>query len=472
MERRSLNRIQVRKNEGVSACLIVDQAKRDCQVIDITSSGFGLIVDEEYVIDQKVENQVKLEISLTTNRILQFDCIICNIEPKKDKKIRLGLLKIDKDPCKKEEYLPDKLSITGVMRHQFYYLEDIFFRVIGISKNRFDIVCYDPEVLIFPTMEISFRIFASLPQHEIHGEITCVEVKNNTTEFSVKVLFWEDEVKKHLGYYLLYNHNFKPFELRKMGFRIKEYKSIIKFRSVRSSEEYHNVLKLRRDGYVDAGKFPKDAKPEELASSLDSKSRILTAYHNDVLVGTATIVFPDNQQMILDTEKAFENGYPIALPPKTQMIEIGRLVITPKYRATDVLYGIFEHIFRILVTSERKYIISSSDDPMWPLYKKMGFKKVGLRYNHPVFKNIGHDIMLVEKKTLLFGASIKPIHWNEFYRKMSDHLIEIGIVKPNKYEKAMLLYNKTMIKLNITYKFLHKTIKTTFKKVYYRKKYW
>ena len=72
MERRSLNRIQVRKNEGVSACLITAQTKSDCQVIDITSSGFGLIIDEEYVNDLKVENQVQLEISLTTSLIVLF----------------------------------------------------------------------------------------------------------------------------------------------------------------------------------------------------------------------------------------------------------------------------------------------------------------------------------------------------------------------------------------------------------------
>ncbi|MFH2064106.1 MAG: GNAT family N-acetyltransferase [Pseudomonadota bacterium] len=293
-------------------------------------------------------------------------------------------------------------------------------------------------------MPIILALHISLERHDkIEGQVTWVETPNHgKTWFGLEIGQIPDKTKEAIVRHLFQLHDWKPQEIRDMGFAFKGYRPLIKFRSLRTHNEYLEVLKLRRQAYVSANKIDPKSTDTDLASELDRKSRILVAYHHERLVGAVSLLFPDHEEMILDTERTFENGYPAKLPSKTKMIEIARLCITPDYRATDILRGMFEHIYRILITSGRDYVLSSTDDHMWTLYKQMGFKKVGISYNHPVLKGIEHHIMILNKNSALFGEGISPFVWNKLYRDMTAYLMAIGAVRLNVYQRARINLNK------------------------------
>ncbi len=449
-DQRGLCRIPVRENEGMKALVHIPATTTSLKfnIIDISTMGFGIESCE--LIDYPFKNydQVQVELSCKNN-VFNFTCIICHTNTLDDQRTKLGLLRLPQNIDSLSKHPPDRISIAAITRHQHYYNEYLVLKITDISKKNFTIECNDPELLVFPSMAISFVIHIfSEKGDEITGQVTWIEnPEKGKTRFGIEIQHITENTHKMMARYLFHLHDWKPRDLRKMGFSCRDYRPLIKFRSLRTHEEYVEVLKLRKLAYVGAQKIDKNCAHEDLASELDRKSRILVAYHQDKLVGTVSIIFPDHQEMMLDTEKVFENGYRIELPPKVKMIEIARLCITPDYRATDILYGMFEHIYRILITSGREYIISSTDEHMWPLYKKIGFKKVGLPYEHPVFKGIKHDIMLLQKNSLLYSKGISPLVWGTIFMNITDHLIETGAFYPIFYQNFRIKLNKKIMRI-------------------------
>ena len=265
------------------------------------------------------------------------------------------------------------------------------------------------------------------------------------TVFEVKIRSMPSETKINIVKHLFQIHGWEPEDLRKNGFYHKGYRPLIKYRSVNTKEEYLDVLELRKHAYVSVDKVCKDCSYKDMASDLDKKSRILTAYHHDQLIGTVGIFFPDSERLVLDTEKTFDNGYPIKMPAKTKMIEIARLCIRKNYRSTDIMFGLFEHVYRILITSGRDFIITSTDNNMWPLYKMIGFSKTGMTYAHPVLNGLQHDIIIAHKSRGLYSKRLNVVVWGRLYKNMTDHLLLTHAVIFNRYEKFRLNINKVIV---------------------------
>ena len=145
--------------------------------------------------------------------------------------------------------------------------------------------------------------------------------------------------------YLLFSRQWTPGRLRQAGFLARQVKGRLRFRSVKTMDDYAEVLYLRRDAYVGAGKKSKDTRPEDMASRLDGQSRILMAWHQDKLVGSLTFTPSLHAKMRYWKAVAAFSGrkYPVAIPPKASLIEVSRLCIDEEYRGTDLLQGLFEH---------------------------------------------------------------------------------------------------------------------------------
>lgn len=462
-DHRCLRRISVRKNEGIRALLNVSDVAvpYHFKVVDISSMGF--CIESEDPVTQRFSKGDAIDFTLSCrDDSFRFTCAICHVTMLEQGRVRLGLLRTGSSREKQLFHHPlDKISLTATTHHPYYYNEDVILRITGISQTDCVLECDDPEFLVLPSMPIILALHTSFERHDkIEGLVTWVETPDHgKTRFGLEIRQLSEKTKESIVRHLFQLHDWKPQELRAMGFAFKSYRPLIKFRSLRTHNEYMEVLKLRREAYVSANKIDPKSVDTDLASELDRKSRILVAYHHARLVGAVSLLFPDHEEMILDTERTFENGYPAKLPPKTKMIEIARLCITPDYRATDILRGMFEHIYRILITSGRDYVLSSTDDHMWALYKQMGFKKVGISYNHPVLKGIEHHIMILNKNSALFGKGISPFVWNKLYGDMTAHLMDIGAVRLNFYQMARINLNKFLFTILSYYLKLKKMIR-------------
>lgn len=454
--KRCLHRIPVRKNEGVKAFLTISNNAEPyrCDVVDISSMGFCVESDEPMTHRLKKGDSIDFTLSFWADKYT-FSCAICHVTMVNETNVRLGLMRIDSNQEEKQlyNYPLNKIALTATTQHPYYYNENIILRIIGISIKNCIVECDDPEFLALPTMSIVLALHITIDmQDKIEGQISWVETTGlGKTRFGVEILHIGDKAKESIVSHLFQFQDWKPQELRAMGFKVKHYRPLIKFRSLRTHNEYLEVLKLRRQAYISVNKIDPNSSDTDLASELDRKSRILVAYHQTRMVGTIALLFPDREDMVLDTERTFENGYPVKLPPKTQMIEIARLCITTDYRATDILWGLFEHVYRILITSGRDYILTSTDDHMWTLYKQMGFKKVGASYKHLVLKGIEHHVILLNKKSPLFGKGISPFVWGKLYRNMTDYLMTTDVVRFNLYQRARINLNKFLFSVLCLY---------------------
>lgn len=444
-EQRFLSRIPVRKNEGIRANIYIQNtaAPLKLRVIDVSSIGIGLETEEPVAFSFQKGRNVDLELVCRTNQY-RLPCTISFVEKKTGGKTKIGFQRTDIS----QPILSSETLFKATTNHPLYYNEVVLLNITSISTEKAIIECKDPEFIAFPFMPISFHLNLSRnkKKNRILGHVSRIHVPEpGKTVFEVKVNSMSSETKSMIINQLFQIHGWEPQDLRKNGFYHKGYRPLIKYRSVNTEKEYLDVLKLRRHAYVSVDKVCRDCSCQDLASDLDQKSRILTAYHHDQLIGTVGIIFPDSELMVLDTEKTFENGYPVKMPPKTNMIEIARLCIRKEYRSTDIMFGLFEHIYRILITSERDYIITSTDDHMWPLYKTVGFSRTDMTYGHPLLNGLKHHVIIMHRKCLLHSNGVSIFVWGRLYKNMTEHLLLTRAVTFNRYEKFRFNINKAIV---------------------------
>ncbi|MDY6905698.1 MAG: GNAT family N-acyltransferase [Thermodesulfobacteriota bacterium] len=447
-DQRLLRRISVRENEGVKAVVTIPDVLREweCNVLDVSSMGFCL--ESEKPPNVNFEKGQIAEIGLLCQaNCYQFTCTVCHVSTTNKGRQRVGLRRSGVSNA--GELLPyplQQISMPAVTRHPYFYNEDVVVQIVGISKNHCTVECNDPEFLVLPSMPMTLSLhIVEQRGNDIEGQVTWVNVlETGVMRFGLVIHRMPDKTRKAIARYLFQLQEWKPRELKAMGFEFKRYRSLIKFRSIQTHNEYSKVLALRRNAYLSVGKIGPESRDTDLASDLDRKSRIVAAFHQGRLVGTVSVLFPDCEEMVLDTERAFEKGYPVRMPPKTEMIEIARLCIAPDYRSTDILWGMFEEIYRILITSDRKYVVTSTDDRMWTLYRQIGFRKIGAAYDHPVFRGIEHEVILLHRDSALWGKYISPFVWGYLYRNMTAYLVSIGVVQFNPYQRMRILLNKAL----------------------------
>jgi predicted GNAT family N-acyltransferase len=213
----------------------------------------------------------------------------------------------------------------------------------------------------------------------------------------------------------------------------------LRFRSVRSMEDYAEVLGLRREAYVGAGKRGQDTLPEDMASPLDGKSRILMALHHDRLVGTLTFTFPTDEGTVLDSQTGFTGAkYPVAIPPKANLIEVSRLCIHSEYRGTDVLQGLFEHGLKHFLLSDRHWLLTSAMDELLPMYERIGFRRLGASYKHPRLNNKEHHLIIAFRGTFLAGLGVNILVWNSIFGKLVRYLADHRLLRLSLWERAVI----------------------------------
>ena len=152
------------------------------------------------------------------------------------------------------------------------------------------------------------------------------------------------------------------------------------------------------------------------------------------MVSSIALTFP-SEDTTLDTERALPSGYPSGFPAKTTIMELSRLCIDPEYQKGDILIRIFEHAYRVFSTSGREVAITSSDDTLWPTYEKIGFKKTGLTYPHPVLNGIPHHILRIDRRDVYLAKGISFLTWFVVYSRMTEYLWSTNAIELSFFEK-------------------------------------
>ena len=446
---RKSKRVNIRSEDAVKLKIYLSGLTFNVRLLDLSSFGFSFVSDSKFSVGVSVGFELilrggkysgKAEITWIQQHNGQFKTGVEYSSFENTEPLNHG----------SQIVIKDGYFIHGIYSKINYYFERSEFKVLSLSKTSFVLQVEKTSQYLLPGMKLDLKFFLSNTNFESTSFTTstiCFVKSGPKGSLIVgcNIDCISESLSLNLSNYLLQFLDVSPDEVRNAGFNVSKIADVFTFRYVETHSDYIEVLKLRYEAYLSAGKVDKSKRPDDMVASLDSKSRILMVKHQGLLIASVAISFPDSNDIILDTEKALPNGYTKNIPPKTLMIEISRLCTHPEYRKGDLLHRVFEHIYKIFITSDRRFIITSCDDKLWPLYAKLGFKKTGLQYNHLALSGLLHHIIIGSIDVCLKVNKISWITWSYLYGGMYMDLDAKRVIKVNYLVKSKMMLGSVFL---------------------------
>lgn len=327
--------------------------------------------------------------------------------------------------------VPDFFSLSGFLYKPYLFFERGTFKVLGLSKRVWQIQIFESDSIIYKSQKIEIWLLG-VGENGTKLEVEVLAVtKGPSSTLIVQCLLHHvpSKLMRYIARQLIFVCGNSPVELRNIGLNVPKISNGFRFRFVKTQKEYEGVLQLRYRAYLEAGKISDDRTINDMIAPLDYKSRILMCLHGEKIVASVAIAFPTEESEVLDTEKVFPNGYPKKMPPKKDVVEIARLCTDSNYRRTDLLERIFEYTYKVTLCGDRKFILTSTDNKLWKIYKKLGFKKTGMSYAHPNLSGMEHHIIVGHRNQPDQGQQISPMAWNYVWRDMNLYMDSRGLIK-------------------------------------------
>ena len=302
-------------------------------------------------------------------------------------------------------------QVSAFLIKDLFYSEVTTVKLIGLAHRKMVFLVRDVEIILVPNMILNLHFFGShLDKHPLRVRVESIEESHGSIRMTTVVETLPASVETYLVNYLMQFTDLSVQKLRAFGLRARAVASNLRFRVVRSHEDYMKVLRLRLDAYARAGKTNAED-PMAMQSDYDHKSRIIVAYHGRKVVGSVAMYFPEDESVTLETERSAPNGYPAGFPKKTEVIEIARLCTSDDYSSSDLLKYLMNHVYKNFQLSDRRYFVTSCDDNLWNLYKRVGFRKLGITYDHQTFTGVKHHIIIFDLQAPLWTRLRVLLSW-------------------------------------------------------------
>lgn len=448
-ENREFNRLSLYKSDGMRAYVVVsDQQKIQADVYDLNPFGACLKISADNPTSFLKLQKINLEFFLEAQEVKLVSLV--KWIKKTEKALLLGLEFVEQtyplnsvNPLSNNSFplnMPDFFSIAGYFYKPYLFFERSTFKIVSISEKIWKLQVYDSDLVLFNSQKIPLWILGfDDERYKIFVEVIDIKKHHNKTIIlQCAIINLPKKISKHIARQLVFSCDKNPVELRQLGLDVTQISNGLKFRFVKTQDEYEKVLQLRYKSYLEAGKISDQKQISDMIAPMDKKSRILICLHGEKVVASVAIAFPNDESEILDTERVFPNGYPKKMPPKNKIVEIARLCTDSAYRRTDLLTRMFEYTYKVTLCGDRDFILTSTDNRLWKVYKKLGFKKTGMAYPHPYLSGLEHHIILGERKQPDYGTNISPLSWNYLWKNMNIFMTEKGYIKRTFLQKARI----------------------------------
>lgn len=406
----------------------------------ISPLGVELVYDP--TVDIKKGTEVELELKIGDRKSLLTGLAVDNIVDKNGSMyLHIRLIARTKERIESIErrssnrwICSDEYYPTAVASNPAIFNEFIYFSVRDISYGGFKLQTSLRNKFVVPGMTIECLMnFPMISNIKVKFEIKTVRVEMIYGKEVLAVGATYDvknrELIEVLGQYLMQFGNVLSLDqMRSAGFTVKSISNAINFSYVRTKEEYEEVLKLRFSSYLLAGKIKEGMTHLDMADSYDSRSRIVIGKFRGEVVASARLTFSQYNE-VMEQEKFVQ--WPMELPRRDEMVEVMRACTRFDFRRSDLLISMFKFISLSVAQSERRWIVMCATDEMKPLYKKLGFSEVGLKYEHAKLNNLVHNVMLADVPGAMEGSNVGPIMWNVVWSDVSAYLEKYGVIEPN-----------------------------------------
>ncbi len=211
-------------------------------------------------------------------------------------------------------------------------------------------------------------------------------------------------------------------ELSDAGLRVEQISQGIEYKYVRTKEEYEQVLELRKLAYGAAGKL---ASESDVSDVYDTRSRIIIGLYRGKVVASTRLIFNQlEDQMEHEQFVTFDSR----VPSRDQICEITRVCTHPEFRGADLLMGLMKFASLTVVQSGRRYVLGCATDSLLPMYTKMGFKSMNVRFTHESLNNTQHTIFICDVAEVAVGKGVSPIVWNILWADVVSYLSQNQIM--------------------------------------------
>ena len=228
--------------------------------------------------------------------------------------------------------------------------------------------------------------------------------------------------------------------LTQAGFVPKSIARGTRYYYLRTEDDYQKVLELRYLANERAGHLGEVAQPSDLAELEDTRSRIMVAKRNDIVIGTWRLRFPMLGEQL---EPEHFTTLPLSIPRRDQIFEASRLATHPDYRRNDLLAGMLRFAMANCISVERPWLTTSCMKKYIPFYKRIGLAETGVTYRDETWSEELH-LLLINSLDGLKGIGVAPAFWNFVWREPAELLIDAGLVSLTGLDRTRISIYKSL----------------------------
>lgn len=278
-------------------------------------------------------------------------------------------------------------------------------------------------VPILPGFQIQLRILLpNVNEVTVSAQILKVKVDHAEAGFILEVLFLDlnPDHEAAIGEHLLFSAPALSIkELKTSGFFLDSARKALRVSFCNSEADWMSVLNLRLQAYQGVGKFLEKKSALELQDRFDSYARQIIVKSGAKIVGAARIVFVEKNR-----DRSEHVALGIKVPDELfnqSIVEASRGCTDPNYRGDDVFLMISQKVFETCLQTSHDVILTNCNPEMWPMYKKLGYQKLGVR-----FAGFGRDdceLIAVYPKKILYGQASNLLYWGYLWGDSVKHVL-------------------------------------------------
>ena len=452
-EDRRITRQALTGKHGFMARVDVNNVSVDVSFNDFSSLGFALTLPGEHAEALKVGASIEVFISPLLNHQYLIKGIVIDKQLLKNSDVKISAVIEHEQSSKHDNYHPVHFSVEqslkGVIVHPFVYKQNTYFELESLSKNGFYATGIHSEFTLFEGMEVEYSLGSVNELQNAVGRVSNVSLTEQNKircfiETSALPQQAEDELSQHCFHFAQKT----PRDISRAGLNAHHIQELVQYRFVETQAEYEAVLKLRRKSYASQGMCSKDDAIAKFATQQDAYGRILIAFHNERVIGSALLVFGEQGKKPFELDLLLPKSRFSKLPCYEELMEITAICIEKYYQDTDVLHGVFENMYREGLSAGKKYVMVASADEWISRFKFMGFKSTSLSLTHPRKETMNLDVMLLNKDTGKTGKGMNPVHWWSVWGHVSLHLYQRRIIEFTPLQKLRVYFNRSLFEID------------------------
>lgn len=446
-EDRRIARQALTGKHGFQARVLLDKGYVQASLSDFSSLGFAITLEQVYERAFLVGDEIQIEVSPLIDHFYTVKGVVIDKQASRQGRIKISAVIGHEQNCKHQDLQPIHLSaeqsLKGQIIHPFIYKQNTYFELESLSRNGFYATNINSDFTLFEGMEVSYSLASIQGLQSVRGRVSNVSLTEDnhircfieTPKLSVQA---EDELAQHCFHFAQKT----PRDINRAGLSGAHIQELVQYRFVETQAEYEAVLKLRRKSYANRGLCAKDDPIAKFALQQDAYGRILIAFHNARVIGSALLVFAERGEKPFELDALIPLSSFTKLPDYSELMEITAIFIERYYQETDVLHGVFEAMYREGLSAGKNYVVVASESDWIDKYLSMGFVATDVGFAHPQHQNLQMRVMLLDKETGKTGKGMHPLLWWQVWGAVSVHLYQRRIIDYSLSQRLRVYFNR------------------------------